>query len=224
MGSAPTKSTGRTTPKGTRPKQRANGNGNANLNTLDHLRSKKGIVKRVPIYLDSEVQERFEEAVQAYARLDLKSYRDSLTDEAIKRIQQELIDATEELKQNTVMLTIRRPVCDDDDGRTLKGRRAYEWLLEQHPPTDDDVAEYRKSFPDDPDGQPLYNGDTFPDALISACLEEPAATPDEVAELTADWSQTEVLQIFNTCMECCHGTQVASLGKGFGVTNASSRN
>jgi hypothetical protein len=223
MGNATKKSTtGRTTPKGTRPAAPTK-TGQQYANTKDRLATKKGIVRRVPIYLDSEAQDRFEKALNEYRRLDLRSVREAMTVEAVQRIQQELLDATEALKEQTVTLTLRRPVVTDEDGKVLKGRRAYEWLLEQYPPGDDDVEEYRKSFPDDPDGQPLYNADTFTPALISACLEEPVMTPEEVDDMIGEWSMVEVMTVFNTCMECSHGSQVATLGKGSGVMSAFTR-
>jgi hypothetical protein len=233
------KTTGRTTPRGTRPPV-SEAKGPRSGSTLDRLKSKKGLVRRLPVYLDSEVTAEFEDAKAAFDLLSNEMVRARTSDDEATAIVDRYKAAAEAMAENTVTMVIRRPIIrlvgegedercldhdeepDEDDGpvRTLKGRLAYEWLMEAHPPTDEQKAEeLERSGSEAP-----YNADTFAPALIAACVEDPAMSPADADEMLAEWTFTEAMTVFTTCMEVCTGTQIASLGKGYGGMTASTKN
>ena len=60
----------------------------------------------------------------------------------------------------------------------------YRELLKAHPPTDAQVAEFRKGLPEELKYlRPEYNDDTFPDALVAASCIDPRLTVEEVTQL-----------------------------------------
>jgi hypothetical protein len=214
------KAGGRVTPKGGHPSNRAK------PATFDRLKSKKGIVRRLPVYLDSEITAEFEEAkadFDQYHENDILRARtaDDVVQAAVDRYQA----AAEAMVDNTVTLVLRRPEIVDDEGHMLKGRLAYDWISEQNPPSEKQMAEWDKENRDEegnlkPEAQrspePPYNPDTFAPALIAACLAEPVLTPEQVDELISEWSYLEAMTLFEVAMEVSNGSQIASLGNGSG--------
>lgn len=190
--------------------------------TFDRLMSKKGVTRKIPVYLDADTQEEYVAAEGAY----LNSLTNSDMDEDDRAELKTAWEAAKEaLEETTDWLTLKRPVVtvpvndDEPDGpkHELRGRRAYEWLTEHHPPTDEQNVESQKEHGVDAP----YNADTFAPALISACCVEPQLTPDQVAALIEEWSLTEVFTLFTTAMEVSNSNQVGSLGKGSGRMSGS---
>ena len=204
------KQNGRTTPKGTQPA------------SLERLQEKKGLVKRIPVYLDSEVHEEYLDAQGQHQMLDRKSFRDGITTDAIHRIEKRWEAAKLAEDTNVVELVLKRPVLVVE-GKELRGRAAYEHLLAQFQPSEEEIAEYREQHAtDDPEGVPAYSAEIAP-YLISACLTEPEMTPEQVESTLEEWTFTEYMQIFSAAMQCSVGTQLGSLGKGSGVMSAFTR-
>ncbi len=202
---------GRTTPKGTMP------------DGMVRLQEKKGLVKRIPVYLDNEVHEEYEEAHAQHLMLDRRAFRDGITDEAAIKIEQRYEAAKLAEDDNVVTMVLMRPVVHDEDGKELRGRAAYEHLVSQFQPSEEEIAEYRELHEkDDPEGVPAYSADMAPH-LISACLTDPVMSPEEVEETLEEWTFTEYMQIFSAAMQCSTGTQLGSLGKGSGVMSAFTR-
>lgn len=204
------KAGGRTTPAGTRPPAKQ-------ADPLTRLKNRKGITRKLPIYLDSEVQEEFEAAKAAWDDLVSNDIvRQRTPEDERERIAARLKTAAEAMAENTIYLHLRRPevemVHDDGTKQTLRGRAAYEHLLKVHPPTDEDTALIKQLHGDEAEAP--YGALTFMPALISACCEDPVMTPADVDDLTSEWTQTETLTVFGTCMEICNGSQIATLGKG----------
>lgn len=228
MGAPAKKATGRTTPKGTQP---------AGLTAFDRLKSRKGITRRLPVYLDSEITDEFEAAKGEFDDLNSNEILKRRTSEERQgEIVARYQAASAAMEDNTLTLVLKRPlihVQEDEDGdevvvptaapdgttRTLKGRQAYEWIVSAHPPTDEQLEEWKAENSDRegaPTAQPPYDPNTFAPALVSACMVEPDLTAEQVMELMDEWTITEAMTLFHTAMEICNGTQIASLGKGSG--------
>ena len=183
--------------------------------TLDRLKSKKGITRRIPVYLDGDLVDAFREAEAEWikATTDPVLSKDQDLRDVLKTAMEE---AKEALDEQTDWLILKRPVITVD-GEELRGRKAYEWLISDNPPTEAQNEENQKQYKQDAP----YNADTFPAALISACLDEPRLDTKEVAELIEEWSTPEILNLFAIAMEVSNTNQVGYLGKGSGGMSGS---
>lgn len=146
--------------------------------TFDHLAKKKPLERRVTVAMDDEVVREYDEACAALERAELIA-RTKTEDETRRAELDGAVDAARERRDaaraaidaETVTITFRSV-----------GRKRYERLVDEHPPTDEQIEEYRKAV-DDPEGQPAYDGEAFPIALISASALAPRMTREQVAVL-----------------------------------------
>src|SRR5688572_29139695 len=106
---------------------------------MDHLPSqkqKKPVTKRVPIALDSDVADAYEEAKVAYD--EAKRSDDYKSTDASRAALAEATEALEaaraELEENTEIFVFRSI-----------GRKPFEDLVDEHQPTQEQVAEAKKT-------------------------------------------------------------------------------
>jgi hypothetical protein len=59
-----------------------------------------------------------------------------------------------------------------------------------------------------------WNPDTFPAALVAACLVDPALTVDEVEGLFATWTKADCETLFVEAFDLCNQSSIGALGKG----------
>jgi hypothetical protein len=94
----------------------------------------------------------------------------------------------------------------------------YDDLVDVHQPTPEQVRRAAKA------GQPPpgWNEDTFPQALVAACLVEPPYDPQQVAEMwkSDDWNGSELGALFGAAYNACRSRRVPDLGKGSGRTQS----
>lgn len=98
-------------------------------------------------------------------------------------------------------VTIKVP---DEDGDIIElsfvlqaiGHRAYDDLIAQYPPTEDQRIKDNAQ----------YNPDTFGPALIAACSFDPQISPNEAAALwvSEEWSRGEVFELFQASIRVCN--------------------
>ena len=111
--------------------------------------------------------------------------------------QRELADLTDELDK----LLVEK--AENTATFRFKGlsRDRYERLMNAHPPTKDQRARAANL------GIPaLWNSDTFPPALVAACLVEPDDwTEDDVNAMWHDdnWNQAELNELFSAAISAC---------------------
>ena len=102
------------------------------------------------------------------------------------------------------------------------GRKPYDALVDDYPPTEEQIAEWQKDNPKEDgtpgDSLPDYDGDKFPPALIAACLvgELKGLTPDEVDEWTSEWNFAEFMQLFTAAIAVNAASRVQPWGKDYG--------
>lgn len=183
--------------------------------SLSDLRGKKKpVVRSVPIFLDSEVAGRvnraqrvldqLEERAQANpGELGLQVSRDEAQAE-LERLQQEAVESGD-----VVTFTFRSI-----------GRKAYERLIEEHPPTEQQEKDAREEGLAAGLTAQLsrlsWNADTFPPALIAAASVHPKISHDEAWEIyhvSEDWNNAELAALFITARDAQQGRDVADLGK-----------
>lgn len=63
-------------------------------------------------------------------------------------------------------------------------RKEYRVLLDEHPPVEDGKD---------------WNGETFPPALIAACVVEPVFTLQQATQLWDEWEAGDAARVFLTC-------------------------
>jgi len=170
--------------------------------TFDHLRSRKKATRRhVDLCLDSEVADAHQEALERVrgAESDTGS-RKELT--VAKKALDEADVALREASQRFVFQSI--------------SRRQYQDLVDEHPPTKDQVAEGEESG-----NPPDFDVEGFAPALIAACVVDPPMTPDEANELwnSPEWSTAESMLLFITANGANSQSRVVDLGKGSGSTS-----
>ena len=92
------------------------------------------------------------------------------------------------------------------------GRRKYEALVNEHPATE---AQKEKMKVDG--GEASWNEDTFPAALLSAAMVDPAMSVEEVqSEIidSDDWNAAEVMTLFLEAYGLSTQRRVVDLGNG----------
>lgn len=180
--------------------------------TLDHLKKKEPLERTVDIVLNDRSVDAHREAelslLQAQTALagladDAPNRREM--EKAVKAAQAELDAAQADLDENTVTMRFRSI-----------GRKAYDALLDAHPPRDED-----KKAADEQGvaaGTINWNTETFPQALIAASCVEPQMTAEDIAEIYDSWNTAELAPLFYTALAVNTNNRVGNLGNAFGGT------
>lgn len=210
--STPAKTTAKKAVKSGNPRKAAAGRAAAAPRpvTLDHLRKKEKPKGSIKIILNEDAAEALAEARQ---NLEQAAAMGAIREVLDERTQ--IVRSLEEAAQEYTMIMKFQAI----------GRKAYGELVDLHPPTDEQNAEHREltKQPIDPDdlsqgyteGSPApYNIDTFAPALISASTTEPEWTPEEVVEITSDWSENEYMVLWVAASGVNSKTRVQFWGKG----------
>lgn len=174
---------------------------------LDRLLSKKKpLTKTVAVVLDPDLAEEFEDARRlrdtARMRVD-RSPKDTEAAFALIESDQKLDELRGRLEaEDAVMMFRFRGI----------GRVGYEQLVDRHPPS----AEQRTKAKSQGYEALAWNPETFPQALVAACLIEPELSFEQVCELwdSADWNQAELQVLLNAAVEVNGTRRTVELGKG----------
>lgn len=174
--------------------------------TLDHLRSrKKPTTQTVDVVLDPELADVYNEAK---AKVDLLEMR--------ARSQPENEDTAFELNEAERGLAHVQTQLDEAEAVvtfTFKSLPPHEYdaLVNEHQPT----PEQRRTAKASGD-RATFNGDTFPQALVAACLIEPTLSLDEVQGLWKDenWNSAELQALFVAALQVNSSRRTVDLPKG----------
>lgn len=186
--------------------------------TLDHLQKKKPLERKVPVVLndeptfalqaaekeltrvqgefDSWMAERRELQIRALATLPVERREAFLTElpdppgtesrrAELLAAKEAVEGAKEALRADTVMVTVR-----------AIGRKPYDKLLGEHPPTDEQLAEAAANGEE----LPAYNFDTFPPALVAASAVNPVMPLEYVQEIWDEWNSAEITELFTASL------------------------
>lgn len=204
--------------------------------TTDHLQ-KKPLERRVRVYLDDEPIFALEEAraelaaVEADARqvyeqrfarvrsaaataaelVDIDRGLMAEMEQACEPARKAVADAEAAVLEASRVYTLRSPHIERD-GKPLRGRRAFEQLIAEHPPSDDDHDDARKAI-GRPEALARWHADTFTPALIAACCADPALTVEQATEMYEEWTDGEISEIFAAAIAVSQGTRQVDLGK-----------
>lgn len=91
------------------------------------------------------------------------------------------------------------------------GRKRYEALVTEHPAPKDQQRKARELRQDVPE----FNEDTFPQALVAACLIDPMLSEEDVRKLwdSDNFSMAEQRNLFQTAIVVNQNWRVVDLGK-----------
>lgn len=160
--------------------------------TFDHLQKKRPLEAVCHVYLTDDTVAAHRDAVA-----ELDQARSTGVD--VEAAEENVAKARAALEADTVTLRFRSI-----------GRKNYDRLVADHPPTDKQVEEHQAQF-----GQPApYNADTFPPALIAASCIEPKLTLTEVEQLFDEWNAAELTELFATAVAVNVHRRVVDAGKG----------
>lgn len=188
--------------------------------TFDRLQKKAPLEKTVPIYLSDELTAELMERQQELADKELH-----LADTELRQGQANAEAAKARFETMAMGLrdeveSIRRDVDnlkEQVEAETVHckfrsiGRKAYEDLMEAHPPTPEDFEEHAKAGGK---GEPAYSTKTFSVALIAASCVEPKMTEAQVQELFDRWNFAEIAPMWVAALEVNNNRRAAYLGKG----------
>ena len=176
--------------------------------TRDHLSKKKPRQASIPIVLDDDALEAYRLAEQEYEGAKLLAQvasGEKATEEAFTRLKEAeaaLDAAAEVLEANVVVMKFQ-----------AIGRKVYDALLHEHPPTDQQVAEAKERGED----APAYNFDTFAPALIAAsCITPDDLTIEDVQRMYDEWNTAEIMQLWVGALAANSQSSAPDLGKAYG--------
>lgn len=162
--------------------------------TFDHLKRKPPLERVVHVVLSDEAFRAHDEAANTLEQARLVGKPTAGLEEAVAK-------ALAALEAETVTLRFRSI-----------GRKAYDALLRQHPPTDEQKAEAQKEGTP----EPPYDIDNFSVALVAASCVDPVLTVEQVRELTDEWNTAEFVPCWMAALEVNTQRRVADLGKASG--------
>jgi hypothetical protein len=170
---------------------------------LAKLRGRKPAERSFMLILDNDVAEEHERAKNGVFFAERAGSKEDL-----RAAQRKLTAAEAKLADASVEFVFR-----------FRGRVAYEKLVTDHPPGDDDLTEEQRSSLNQqygmPDSfRPPFNLKTFPPALIALSLESPELTEAELVELSeTQLSSGEWGMFFQTALQLHTQARVAELEK-----------
>ncbi len=197
----------------TKAQTQAKSNGHKHPPTFDRLKKKKPLEATVPVCLDSALLTTANRAAVDFE----KAVLEGRPKEQLEALEAAMVAAQEAANEETIVMKFKSP-----------GRVKYEELLMEHPPTEEQLAEYSAAY--GADAKAPYNGDTFGPALIALCCVEPKMTEaeawilfegeqdDEGNYIVEPWNLNELQTLFTTALAVCNSSRIGELGKGSGVT------
>jgi hypothetical protein len=101
------------------------------------------------------------------------------------------------------------------------GRKAFEDLIAEHPPTDDDHDEVRR-MTGRPEALARWHPTRSPGVARRVCV-DPKLSPRQ-AGIYEDWTDAEIGELFGAAMTVCQGARQVDLGKASRAARTSAAN
>lgn len=188
--------------------------------TKDHLRKKRPLRRHVDVVMNEdaviEYQEMTAEMEMVKQRADLAAGMGDLARSTALTAEHEELKAKVEAASEALL----------DDGDVVRfwfqsiGPLAYDDLIAEHPPTDEQIDAARKEGA----MKPQWNEDTFmPELVAASCVEPEGYTADDFIEAlkSPNWSTADTNHLMNAAQMVNIGRVQVDLGKGSGRTSAS---
>lgn len=166
--------------------------------TFDRLKKKKKLEEKVTVYLDDDAIAAYDDAKQLLATA--RRSRTSTTDEIAQ------LEATVDARRADVeahsMTLVFRSI----------GRKRYDKLVNEHPPSDEQNAEYQQVHKQNAP----YDDEHFAPELVAESCVAPKMTVEQVTELFDEWNNAEIIELFVAALKVNTQRRVVELGKGRG--------
>lgn len=176
----------------------------------DVKKRKKPAIIKVPVAMDGEFADKFNAAVQALQEAEdalNDNPRDTIARKAVAEAKETVEELRPEVEEQIIEFVFRSI-----------GRRKFEELVDQCPPTKAQKTEANKKGEEEPG----WNHDTFPPTLIAAAVVSPEMSEEDAFEMwdDDDWNQAELVSLFLASLAVNQQRKVVELGKGFGLTDS----
>jgi hypothetical protein len=189
----------------------------------DHLPKKRARRQIVDIVFDEDAAEAYAELVgkmevaQAQAESAVRIDDDPNRIVKLRAAYDDLVKQAETEAQRLL-----------DDGAVVRftfqaiGARAFDDLINEHPPTKEQEATAREKG----QAKPNWNPDTFMPELIAASCVSPSMTVDQVQEMlkSTEWNDAELSQLMSGAVLVNMRAGAVDLGKGSGRITPTGRN
>ena len=159
----------------------------------DRLNRKKPLTREVKVYMEPDLVDAVMEA-EAQCQIAALQERPAEEQALLKSVYDEAVAAAEECVELMRFQSI--------------GRKAYEDLVNEYPPTEEQLAEAVAEGA----ATPPYDGDVFPAALIAATCTSHELTVEDVLGWIDEWNALEVLELFQAALVVCTQTRRLELG------------
>jgi hypothetical protein len=162
--------------------------------------------RKVTIIMDSDAAEEYREANQEWGMAQLmfpetsEDPRPEKAQQEFNRVKARYEAAREEAERASITFKFQSI-----------GRSAFKAMLDEYPPTDEQVAKAEK------DGDQYdWDPETFPAALVAAASYEPNLTEENVREMwdSPDWSGAELNDLFVAALQCQNTSRLLEVGNG----------
>lgn len=210
--------------------------------TFDH-QQKKPLERRVRVYLDDEpidalrvarddLTDAETDADAAYDRrlalvraanppaselltIEAGLHRDR--EEALAPYREKVDSAERAVLAASREFVFRSPQIERD-GETIRGNRAFQEIVSEHPPTDEDHDQVRKAT-GRPEALASWNRTTFAPALVAATCVDPVLSDEQAQEMFADWNDAEVDELLAAALTVSQSARQVDLGKASRAAN-----
>jgi hypothetical protein len=194
--------------------------------TFDHLR-KKPLEQRVTIVLDDDVIEALNDAradlADAEQAADATYERKLTLARSANPPASELLTIEGRLDADREKALVEPRAAVDAAEAAVReasqefvfrspGRKAFEDLIAEHAPTDEDHDDMRR-MTGRPEALARWHSDTFMPALVAACAVDPKISPEQAEAMYADWTDAEIGELFGAAIAVCQGARQVDLGK-----------
>ncbi len=169
------------------------------MTSMDEILARKKPNERsVDILLDSTLKGEISALEKELSRVSRNSRR-SLSDVSPDHIQTQIDALYDQALEETVTFTFRDI-----------GRKAYDALVAEHPPTKEQKDDYKAQ---DGPGNLGFNPETFPPALISACCVDPEISLAQATLICDTWSEGDIQELFLCAIAVCKEKTSIPFGK-----------
>lgn len=182
-------------------------NGNKRPMTYDRLKSKKqATIRKIKLVMNAEIDAEYRAAEMEYgmAQMMYSTSEEEHTKEATAKF-----EAVKERYEAAL-----KAALDDAQEFVFRsiGRKAFDALVDENPPTNEEIAEVEKAGGKATDLQ--WSAKSFPQELVAAASVNPKLTLADTLEMwnSEDWSFSDLNDLFQTAVNAQNSRRLVEMG------------